>query len=132
MLGPALHGHVQAVRNTPGQGNKLVCALPERAVEFRVPQVQLQPGMADFRKSYAVHLIPGRGRVGAALAAADVGGNGDAIGQSHGHSAAQTLEQILIQKARADQGRVEGGQVAQVIVIEVEGQQLDGRKPHAA
>ena len=51
MLRSALHLNVEPVGDASGKGNKLVVPLPERAVEFRVPQVQLQAGVSDFSET---------------------------------------------------------------------------------
>src|ERR1700674_2036637 len=131
MLDSPLHLNAKSVGDISGQGNKLVIAPPEGAVEFRVPQVQLQTGVSDFSKREAVHLVPGRPRIRVVLAAAYVSGNRDAIRQIQADSAAQSLKEILVQQARADQGGVERGQIAQVVVIEVEGKQGNRLKSNA-
>ena len=131
MLHPPLQLQVKPVRKISGSGNELIGSHPEGAVEFRVSHIQLHAGARNLTKCQSVHLIPGRRFIGIIFAAADIGGQGNAKWEFQAHTAAQTLEQILIHQARADQPRVKRRQIAQVIMIYAECNQRDGLKPYA-
>src|SRR5580704_513983 len=122
---------MEPVGNTSGDGNIFVLSLPERAVEFRVPQVELQAGLLDFSKRQAIHLVPGIRRVVAALALADVRGNRNVEGKQDVDPAAEPLEEVLVHKSRGNQRGIERRQVAQVIVVQAERQQVNRLKPDA-
>src|ERR1700730_745459 len=125
MLCSTLQLNVEPIGDTSGDGNILVGTIAERAVEFRITKVQLQSGILDFAERQAVHLVPGRRVIGAAIAFANVGGNRDVIRQIQTNSPAQALKKVLIQKTCADQNRIKGRQVAQVIVVQVQSNQTN-------
>src|SRR5580704_5147359 len=126
MLSSRLQLNIEPVGEASGNRNKFVGPLAERAVEFGVPKVQMQSGLFYFPECKAVHLVPRGSDVGVGLALAKIGGNRNAIRQLDLNPATQTLKQILIHKARADQRRIESRQILQIIVVQVERQQMNG------
>src|SRR5437879_4559963 len=79
---------------------------------------QMDPGQAADRDS--VHLVQRTFRVSSAVAAAEIGEHPDLIPYLHSSARAEALEQKLIQQAKGGQIRIESGNIAEVVVIEIQ------------
>src|ERR1022692_2635165 len=81
-------------------------------------------GVPDVAHGEPVHLVPGAFRVAGSVAFAGGDIETAAERQVQVHAAADSLKEQLVEQPGAHQPRVEGRKAAEVVVVEVEGDEL--------
>ena len=100
---------------------------------MRVVRVRADAAAQDVVHGEPVHLVPGACRIARPAALADGDIETAAVRQVEMRAAAEALEQELVEQPGAHQPRVEGRKAAEVVVVEVEGDEFhrfeaDGQK----
>src|SRR5271166_3437068 len=81
-------------------------------------------------KGDAIHLIERVFGVARPVAASDIGVNENLLPHFNPPAHAEALEQVLVEQASANQSRIEGWNVAKIVVIEIEFQPGMRLHPH--
>jgi len=111
-----------AQRSGKVQGS--IHAFSKGAIESRIAKVGSDPGVPYLREGDTEHLVQRRSCISSVAASSNTGVNAEVIRKLRPDTAADSLEQILVQQAGTKEPCVKGGYIPKIVVTNVEGDEF--------